>query len=297
VLNSPIVEVAIGLVFVFLILSLVATAINEAIATAVSRRAKFLEKWLQNALDSGQADAFFKRPVIRDLWDGNKKPSYLPSKAFALTFLRMAVDDEGPIDTKAIEDVKSERVKQLLLDLAGGANKKLLEVKADVEQWFDDSMDRVSGWFKRRTHLWLWVIAIGVAIGVNADTMLIARTLWTEPALRKAVAAQADAYAKEHPDQETPAGVAKVKDLTDLQIPIGWAKNKDDCATGKPAKGQTACDPRAWPSSVAGVAVRGLGWLITAAALTLGAPFWFDLLRKVANIRGSGAKPPPVTDG
>jgi hypothetical protein len=34
-----------------------------------------------------------------------------------------------------------------------------------------------------------------------------------------------------------------------------------------------------------------LGWFVTGLALSLGAPFWFDLLGKFMNIRGAGPKP------
>ena len=34
-----------------------------------------------------------------------------------------------------------------------------------------------------------------------------------------------------------------------------------------------------------------LGWLITAFAVSLGAPFWFDLLNKFMNIRSAGKAP------
>ncbi len=33
------------------------------------------------------------------------------------------------------------------------------------------------------------------------------------------------------------------------------------------------------------------GWLLTALALSLGAPFWFDLLNKVVNVRHGIANP------
>ncbi|PHI19558.1 hypothetical protein CEQ90_11830 [Lewinellaceae bacterium SD302] len=34
-----------------------------------------------------------------------------------------------------------------------------------------------------------------------------------------------------------------------------------------------------------------LGFILTALAISMGAPFWFDLLRKVANIRSAGSRP------
>ena len=36
------------------------------------------------------------------------------------------------------------------------------------------------------------------------------------------------------------------------------------------------------------------GWLLTGVAITLGAPFWFDVLGKVSNLRASGIKPDSV---
>jgi hypothetical protein len=37
--------------------------------------------------------------------------------------------------------------------------------------------------------------------------------------------------------------------------------------------------------------IKVLGWIVTALAVSLGAPFWFDLLKKLVNIRSSGNQP------
>ncbi|MDB6005631.1 MAG: hypothetical protein JWR15_2618 [Prosthecobacter sp.] len=34
-----------------------------------------------------------------------------------------------------------------------------------------------------------------------------------------------------------------------------------------------------------------LGWLMAGAAAALGAQFWFDLMKKIINMRGTGVKP------
>lgn len=277
-LGSPILDVALGVVFMFLVLSLLTTAVNEVIATALSRRSKFLEKWLVNFLgDDQRKDAFLRQPMIRSLWDekGNRTPSYIDNKIFTQALMRYLAGDEA-ISTKTIQTIDNERVKGVLADLAGATNRTLDDVRADVEKWFDAAMDRVSGWYKRRTHLWITVIALVAAVGLNADTLLVARTLWSSPATRDAVAKAATQYVKDHPDGISDAA-ARVQDVKEAQIPIGWASSEDDA--------------RSWPGTLGGVLLRLLGWIITAAALTLGAPFWFDALAKFVNVRGAGAKP------
>jgi hypothetical protein len=39
------------------------------------------------------------------------------------------------------------------------------------------------------------------------------------------------------------------------------------------------------------ILLKLIGWLITAGATVLGAPFWFDTLKKLVNIRGTGVNP------
>src|SRR6185369_2817433 len=59
--------------------------------------------------------------------------------------------------------------------------------------WFDAEMDRVSGWYKRHTQRLLLVIGVVIVLSVNIDTVAIARTLWTDPQVRAAVSAAAEA--------------------------------------------------------------------------------------------------------
>jgi hypothetical protein len=293
-LGTPIVSVALGIIFIYLILSLFTTAVNEAVATLVSRRAKFFEKWLKRVLGNpDEVDAFFSQPMIRTLWDGNRKPAYLQASAFAHGLLGRAVTAQGTV-AHTVDQIHNEHLRKVLADVAGSATAQLSTAREALEAWFDMAMDRVSGWYKRRTHLWVWVIALAAAFGLNADTLLIARTLWSDPVTREAVAAQADAYAKAHPDLEQPdveKAVAKIRDLNDLRFPIGWTRAVKGCKATKITDTTVVCDPRAMPRSVPGKALRLAGLFVTAAALTLGAPFWFDLLSKVTRIRAAGANP------
>ena len=66
-------------------------------------------------------------------------------------------------------------------------------------------------------------------------------------------------------------------------MPLGW-----DSAPGRP-------DAR-WYSSWHGRLEKSVGWLMTALAITLGAPFWFDLLQKFMSLRTSGNKPTALSE-
>jgi hypothetical protein len=143
-------------------------------------------------------------------------------------------------------------------------------------------MDRVSGWYKRRTQIALVVIAVVVALVANADALQVGRALWNDDAVRAAVVAQAQQAADKGtatPDVGKGASGAadtlsqQVADVKDLGLPLGWSTDPKD--------------PR-WFDSGWGAAGKVFGLIATILALTLGAPFWFDLLGRVSRLRTTG---------
>lgn len=151
-----------------------------------------------------------------------------------------------------------------------------------VAHWYDSSMDRVSGWYRRKVQLWLLLYAVLVSAALNLDTVAIARTLWQDKVVRDAVvAAEANAKPPTAPDSSTVAD--RVASVQKLNLPVGWSSH------GSPG------DPQRWPGrDVGGLVVKLAGLLLTIGALSLGAPFWFDLLGKLSRVRLSGDKPPPA---
>jgi hypothetical protein len=288
-------DVAIGLVFVFMALSLVCSAINEFVAYALRWRAETLREGIENLLSGTPeitaegarlARTVHEHPLIQGLIrpGSHRWPSYVPARTFVSALLSLGqvpgtVAEGKRSAEQAIAGIDNERVRAALnglLQRAGGDARKF-EVLA--EEWFDDSMERVSGWYRRRVQLALMVIASGLVLALNVDTIQITRNLWTDKAVRNAVVASATSEAgaaRAQPDIENVADT--VDELEALQIPIGWRAPNDP-----------RWDDWTWyPSKV-------LGLLLTVAALTLGASFWFDVLSKVARLRTSGA-PPPTTD-
>ena len=135
-------------------------------------------------------------------------------------------------------------------------------------------MQRVSGWYRRHVAIVLWVIGIVVVVLLNVDTLQVANTLWKDPAARSAVVAQADAAAKQGQGAEASNAVSK------LELPLGWKLFK------------AGSGPQEFPNSAGGIIAKIVGLLLTVAALSLGAPFWYDLLGKFVRVSGTGPRPP-----
>jgi len=151
--------------------------------------------------------------------------------------------------------------------------------------WFDDSMEQLSGAYKRHLKLISILIGCAVAVIINADTFAAGYALWSDTALRAQMVQAAETTVKSGapaaPPAQTLTDVAKAYRKADealRPLPIGW-----------PIRG--------WPGSFLTaewnwfVIEKFLGWFATGLALSLGAPFWFDLLSKFVNIRGTGVKP------
>jgi hypothetical protein len=168
-------------------------------------------------------------------------------------------------------------MREAMLTLYRDADKKAQSFRKAAEQWFDDSMERVSGWYKRYAQRVLWATALALVVVFNIDTLQIGRTLWRDDAARAVIVNQAEQAAQQGQQGTNATSAAKA-----LPIPLGWNLWK------------TGNDPGDIPTGTS-ILSKILGLLLSAAALTLGAPFWFDLLSKVVRVRGTGA-PPPATD-
>jgi hypothetical protein len=422
--GSIVLEVAIGVVFVYLLLSLIVSAVTELLSGLLKWRAQNLRVGIRNLLDSGAAEEWVKKiydhPLIQSLCPPSKPgatkkgPSYIPSRTFAVALVETLQDGEpaGRLAIKAVErvlattpdsasltalqadlraavknlpdsgaagalkgelgslvdrvpatvslvdakkavrgwldDLPDRWLEMLIDDLPDGKLKGSLtslideskrgaqHFKENVETWFNQAMDRVSGWYKRKTQAVQILLAVVVTVGINVDSVLIVNALSQNEALRQSIVAEAEVYAQQaaktepvgrpappvpSPAEQTPAPAAGEApaagqapaasssspldsverlqaQLAQLDLPIGWN-----------LPGQRGFDPanhnyRGWPGWkmygswsdwlmlwVQTVRFHLLGWLLTALAISLGAPFWFDMLNKLINIRSSGRAP------
>ena len=285
------------------------------IASLFAMRARNLAAGIKNLLaatgEEGWDEKLYDHPLIKSLYRPGKKPSYIPASIFALSFIDgiVALDASGKnviAQIKAIvSGMKSDsELKRLLCIFLQQAGEDFTKLQAAIETWFNDSMSRVAGWYKRKSQVITIILALLVTGATNADTLLIVKRLYTDSALRAAVIAQAQEFAKQQPgveaarpefkpepsssftigekagsnraESEVPtAGNAKetltltLGTLQRLGIPLGWE------ATPKKEE---------WVNKI-------IGLLLTALAVSLGAPFWFDVLSRVTKIRSTGTAP------
>ena len=321
--NSTTLEVAIGMAFIYLLLSLFCTAFNEAIAGILGSRAKFLEQGINSLFTDGLkskggddgkggvgpaitlTEAIYDHGLVQSLYRstasekergllsrfGSHLPSYIPSRTFASALLDVLFPQTtatigGQANNLAgmlaeLEKLPDSKGKQAICTLVKQAGGDMAKTRYALESWFNDGMDRAAGWYKRKTQFVLFAIGLVIAVGLNVDSIAIGRTLWINPALRSYSVAAAEQYAKAQ-GGITPKASDDLSILESLSLPIGWNPAKYpwmETRTGGAITSQQFSRSR--------LLVVFAGWFLTAIAMTLGAPFWFDLLNQIMVIRST----------
>jgi hypothetical protein len=254
-------------------------------------------------------------PAVPDAKTGH--PSYLSGRTVALALIG-SLTPNTPIP--AIADITTavqalppaSKIRGVLLSSLTEAQNNLTVLQNSIATWFDDAMDRLSGAYKRQIQWISMLVGLAVAIAFNADSFHVATTLWKDPDRRAAAVQMAESVAKQSiaaTGQQTPATGQPITDAqlkeqvekteTSLRsLPIGWScavKQQTAASTTTPKPDMTWEDSAkqywecAHKQKIS--VLQFLGWLLTAAALSLGAPFWFDLLNQFINLRGAGTKP------
>lgn len=311
--NSAVLDLAIGVIFVYLLMAIICTTINEWLAGLLGARAKTLAKAIGQLLDNQKTPTgeflteFYSHPLITGMkssasTDTSKdQPSYLSGRTFAMTVMDLAAKGAnntqkiGPITLSQLEEgakaLAPGDVGKALLALLQNANGDLQVAQKNIENWFDDAMERASGGYKRKTQIVTVIVAAVLTIATNADTLRIGELLWKNPTLRSSLVEQAKARtetAKEASEVETRAEYPENDPLNPVIKPV----TRDELSALKPLLGWQdveVSDGKAWLS-------RMLGWFLSITAISMGAPFWFDLLKRVMSIRNAGQKPEKSED-
>jgi len=290
---------------------------------------------------------FYNHPLILFLGEGKRdaKPAYIKRETFSKVIIDMLRgkdvkpgDDTRPLIQKSLDDKKTnwgnaginEQTLSYLKSIWADSNGDPEKFRKHLENWFDETMDRASGWYKKYTQIILFFVGITVAIVFNVDTIKILDKLEKDPKLREQLVQQADAFVKAHPDLDKEIYIQKTKiqslqaklsdkNLTSSGIDsIQKIKLEDSLDLAKSVALKTTADSLLrhatllvkndlndvshslgleWESyncnSCLFICILKslMGWIITALALSLGAPFWFDLLNKLMKLRGSVATP------
>jgi hypothetical protein len=322
--GSTILETAIGLALIYALFSTICSAINEWIAATLASRARSLAAGIGQLLGTALRDQLYAHPLIRallhperDANDPKALPNYIEPRTFARalldlltpagppTFAAVAAAAQPPVaaaqppadaaqppaDAAAAAAALAAdqgRVRQalgaLLDDIPASARddaEKLKMVLQNIENWYNGAMERLSGIYKRHTQLAIFWIALAVSAALNVDTLALINRLSNDSTLRAAVVAAAREDARREdlapgraPTETPRARIEEIRgELRALDLPLGW-----------PLSGTLSSDWRVYLWKLVGIA-------ITAGALTMGAPFWFDLLNRLINLRAAGQRP------
>lgn len=347
--SFPILDLVAGMIFIFFMLSIISSSAVEIVLTTGKYRSKMLEEWLRNIFDKDVTlpggkvvplgQALMDHCSITALSRQGKSPSYIDARNFASALLeKVTYDPANPhgvakgIDdlVRSIENSTSlpSDLQRILLAYAYEAKDGYRSVaiktageielfKSKIENWFDTSMERVSGAMKTRySRRFTFLTAVIITVLLNADSISIGKYLYSNPEARIKMAAQAyaavdndtikkqvnhiilakqavtDSLTRDTTRQLVTEAARKAitdtimariddikmtKAILDDGIPLGWNRNVFNDNKGV----------FYFPL----ILLKILGLAATVLAIMMGAPFWFDVLNKIANLRGAGKKP------
>ncbi len=344
--NSLILDVAIGLVFVYFILSLLCSVIIEAIASISQWRASMLRQKIGELIND---PVVLKNLYANPLFLG-QTPSYISSRSFVLALLgsleqhekvqeKLKATGEKAMPLSNVKNIKElaeklpaeSDIRKALVPLLDAADGKLDKAMENMEKWYDEAMERVSGWYKRKSQKVALVLAFFVALGLNADTFQISKTLYSDQTVRSAMVNSAQDLVKKEaapqepkkktPPEATTPGAAKPgagspgaappgattpgvttpgagspqpldKKVIEGNIEILKDAFKMDMPLGWSGKDFNLLKKDGiWYWYLLNILVKLFGIALTALMVTLGSNFWFELLNRLINLRSSGKKP------
>lgn len=269
--GSTVLEVAVGLTFCYASVALIVSTVQEVLAAALRLRPRCLLDGVKSMLNdpnlTSLAGAIYAHALVNphaspgqvNPRSARAKPAYIEPAHFAVALIDSIQSIPGDYvqlgrDIDNLADPQIKRALQGIYQRAGG---DMQAFELAVSGWFDTAMERVSAAYKKRAMMISLALSLLLAVLFNIDSIHLFRTLWQHPALAAQISA-------------VPAAVDGQAVAALWRLPIGWEH----------------FPPRLNDAFALNVA----GWLLTASTALFGAPFWFDLMKKTVEVRGS-AKP------
>ncbi|MCX7609689.1 MAG: hypothetical protein N2049_10795 [Anaerolineales bacterium] len=241
----------------------------------------------------------------------NESRLFLPNSAGTMRRLRNGLLMTGVGNPKLYESLRA--LWTGLEEMASEPDQMFVLAQQRVETWFNNAMARLSGWYKRKAQLASFLIGFLLAFLFNIDSIYVSTSLWREPTLRQALVQHADTFLLQNEQAPQPDGTASpvntIEELRTqlemLMIPFGWQTEAYTLLPGETCR-LLPLEPNAvWgirsgeickrianaPVDRTGWISKISGWLLTAMAAAQGAPFWFDILKKLVNVRSTGPNP------
>ncbi|MBA4712280.1 MULTISPECIES: hypothetical protein [Citrobacter] len=284
-------DILIGMMTVYFIFGIACTAIVEAISAWTRIRSQNLDvalnEFLSGDLSQNQQfiTQFFEHPLIQSLSKGNQgRPSYIPPDIFAQVVEALVVSKSAMATLSAgvnamPGNAKNNRIKGILETVVAQTGNNAATFRNAVAKQFDAVMDRASGWYKRKMQTITLIVATVLVLGGNIDSLNLATVLASNPDVREKMVAIAQQEVNEAKNQ------AQDKER------IAIAKGKYNHAIDVMQSAGFELGWKGWPQGVAEWLAKVVGLLVTIFAVSLGGPFWFDILQRVMQVRSTGPKP------
>ncbi len=312
-------DLVIGLIFIYLIYSIACSTLWELFISFSHMRGKMLFRWIYNSFGDKESDLgklIENHPLIKGLTrKANRLPSYISSSLFTDVLLDIINSRGGKSDTinfdiniikKKIEetDLLNSDMKRVFLQYFIDAEGKLNVAKDKIAKWYDEAQNRLIGAYKKKLQVCIFAISLVLVCSTNADTFRLASYLYNNDNAREAIVMKASLFVQDSAvvnlvskiDTSAITSIGKKsqeeiikklgkdfatikqlnQELNKADIPIGW-------------KNDELKDPLDWLKKIVGL-------LLSALAVSMGSPFWFDILSKLANLRAAGIKPKTILE-
>lgn len=278
-------DVVIGMIFIYLLFSLFVSIVNELISTLFSMRGSTLYSALSQFLSETDLQSVCKDPRIQLLLKKKTTPG-----------------SSEPITKYNFPDfIPEEQIAEILYDnrnkLQNLSKTQLKLSKKKLLSLYDLTVSQAQRTYKKNIRIVILILSVVVSIGFNLDSISVYKELSSDTVKAATIANSAAQYIALNDSLDFSASdsatvkkiMLEIKNLNDQQLEkldgnlgsIGWDLKKDEVVLSSIF--QTISHPRK-------NSVQIIGWLISALALSLGAPFWFDLLKKLVNIKNEITK-------
>jgi hypothetical protein len=293
-------SLAIGMITVYLVLALSVTAFNEAVAALLSSRGKWLLRGVaslfsNNADDHGDmamAKRVYDSPYIAYLQRGSRfLPSYLPAWNLLQGMLE-AASKQGDCALTTLDDLRTAAknlpegspIRVGLENLLAAGDTTVEDFKKRFEAWFGTFEAQVMAWYRQKTQLVVGGLSVVVALAMNVDTLQLVNQLATDPKVRETLAEQGSQLARQ-PDLVAANTTLAAASQPGLAATVETVQQRSANLNASGLK--LGWNERAWQSPL-NVVEKLVGLLLSAFAVSMGAPFWFDLLKNLVSIRSVG---------
>lgn len=291
-------SIVIGIVFVLLLFSLLATTVMEMLAGLLTLRGKNLINAIKSMLGEGETAVFTshqyykqlgeKANLFRFLRKGPLPPSYIrPGTFTAILMDILQVNTTGQAQ-QAIANLPDGKLKDVLAFLYRESYDDIAVFRQKVEAWFTEVMERASEWYVSSIRIWLFWVGLTIAVSFNVDVINIYTNLSANATLREYMADAAEQFVQTAPAPKAVDSLAVNPDFYAAKARFDTLLNENIAAIRSPLG--LGWDTVQWPETDKNRwwLYKIIGWFTTALAVSLGAKFWFDLLKQLVNFR-SGA--------